>query len=205
MGSGSLDVFEAIEKRRSVRRYLSDPVPVELVDKLLDAARLAPSTSNVQSWRFKVVTDPATRAKLWKGERQRFVEKAPVVIACCVDLDAFKGKVKRTLGLIVRGEVMPTIEKVLRSVKRSSDIDPERLERQVVHGIINVSIASEHIVLAATELGLGTCWVRTFDSDAAVEALDLPDNVIVISLLTIGYPDESPAAKPRHKLEDIKL
>ena len=59
-----LTVRGAIEKRRSIRKYKLDPVPQEFINQLLESARLAPSGANRQPWRFRVVKDPDTKAKL---------------------------------------------------------------------------------------------------------------------------------------------
>jgi nitroreductase len=197
-----MDVFEAIESRRSIRKYKGKPVEAELLDKVLEAARLAPSTSNTQSWKFKVVTDPATRKRIRDvAFGQRFVEEAPVVIACCLDLLAFKDRGKQTLKLVLSG-VRPSLEMALRMVKGSKDkdFDPERV---VINGTVNVAIATEHMILMAESLGLGTCWVRAFDPAAVAELLDLPEGLIVVNLLTLGYPDQRPGARPRKSMEDI--
>lgn len=77
-----MDVMEAIRKRRSVRSYKQEPVPDEKLTKILEAARLAPSARNSQSWKFVVVKDPERRKKLAKAAAgQSFVGEAPVVIA----------------------------------------------------------------------------------------------------------------------------
>ncbi|HEY5502860.1 MAG TPA: nitroreductase family protein [Candidatus Anoxymicrobiaceae bacterium] len=199
-----MDVFEAIEGRRSIRKYKKKPVPDDLLDKVLEAARIAPSTSNTQSWRFKVVTDPAVRKRIRDvAYGQRFVEEAPVVIACCLDFSAFKERGRQTLKLVLRG-VRPSLEMVLRSVRgnKDKDFDPERV---VINGTMNVTIAVEHMILEAQSLGLGTCWVRAFDPPAVSEILDLPEGMVIVNLLTLGYPDQKPAARPRKKLEEILL
>lgn len=77
-----MEVTEAIVRRRSVRAYRPDPVPEVALAAVLEAARLAPSASNRQPWRFVVVTDPGRRAELARVARdQAFVGQAPVVIA----------------------------------------------------------------------------------------------------------------------------
>ena len=198
-----MEVFEAIEKRRSIRKYRDEPVPEELIDRLLEAARLAPSSSNTQSWKFKVITDPETRRKLKDlALGQKFVEEAPAVIACCIDLNAFGERAKEALKLVTSGAVRPSLGMILRSVRSSKDKDPERV---VVNGVINVSIATEHIALAATELGLGTCWIRAFDPHGTEELLGLPEGVSVLCLLTVGYPAQDPPPRPRVPLEDILI
>ena len=83
-----MDVYEAIIKRKSVRAFKDKDVPEEMISRLLEAARLAPSASNRQEWRFIVVRDPATRKQLSKAAMgQKFVGEAPVVLACCAETD----------------------------------------------------------------------------------------------------------------------
>jgi len=83
-----MNVIEVIEKRRSVRSYTDRPVERDKIDRLLEAARLAPSASNRQEWRFVVVTDPQRREALARAANdQMFVAEAPVVIAACAESD----------------------------------------------------------------------------------------------------------------------
>jgi len=83
-----MDVYEAITSRKSVRAFKSKDVPENIISRLLEAARLAPSASNRQEWRFIVVRDPETRAQLSKAALdQKFISKAPVVLVCCAETD----------------------------------------------------------------------------------------------------------------------
>lgn len=81
-------MFEAIKKRRSIRDYFDKEVEEDKLMKILEAARQAPSASNRQEWRFIVVRDREKRRQLRKAAKdQKFVEEAPVVIACCAQTD----------------------------------------------------------------------------------------------------------------------
>ena len=83
-----MNVYEAIRLRKSVRAFADRDVPEETLGRLLEAARLAPSASNRQEWRFIVVRDAATRRQLAVAARnQKFVGEAPVVLACCAETD----------------------------------------------------------------------------------------------------------------------
>ena len=83
-----MDIIDAIKERRSVRSYTDKPVEREKIDRLLEAARLAPSASNRQEWRFVVVTDQERRTQLVEAaNNQKFVGQAPVVIAACAESD----------------------------------------------------------------------------------------------------------------------
>ncbi|MFA6281557.1 MAG: nitroreductase family protein [Candidatus Omnitrophota bacterium] len=84
----TMDVFEAIKKRRSVRSYQDKPIEEEKLFKILEAARLAPSASNRQEWRFVIVRDKTKKTELSKAAKnQKFLEEAPVVIACLAETD----------------------------------------------------------------------------------------------------------------------
>ena len=156
-----------IRTRRSVRRYKPDAVPRELLERVLDAARWAPSAANRQPWHFVVLTEPERRAELAKttaimGIVQRHVTQAPVLIALCGD---------------------------------------EKRSAWYVH---DCCLASQNLMLAATALGLGTCWIGAFDEGKAWEVLGLPEGMRVVGLITLGYPaHEQQAPTPRLPLQDI--
>jgi nitroreductase len=69
--------------------------------------------------------------------------------------------------------------------------------------MVDIGIAMEHLILAATDKGLGTCWIGAFDESAAKKALDVPDNIRVVASTPLGYPDETPGQRPRKELKDI--
>jgi nitroreductase len=83
-----MEVFEAIRKRQSVRSYLPDEVSSEKLEKILQAARLAPSAGNIQPWHFIVVSDRQKRKKLSKGRYAKFLAESPVVLVGCGDKKA---------------------------------------------------------------------------------------------------------------------
>jgi nitroreductase len=196
--------MEAIRGRRSIRRYENRPVPQEMIDELLEAARLAPSTSNLQTWKFKVITEAGTRRSLREAAfNQRFVEDAPVVIVACADFDAFGERAARTLELLRTGAVRASLPMLLRMLRSGKAEDTE--ERNLTGAIINVSIAVENMVLAAASLGLGTCWVRAFQPERVSEALSLPPQCPPLFLLPLGYPAEAPAARSRRSMDEILL
>lgn len=80
-----LEVFDVVRGRRSVRSYSDTPVPKEVLDRVIEAGRLAPSASNVQPWHFIIVTDPEKRTVLSEGKYAGFLRQVPVVIVGCGD------------------------------------------------------------------------------------------------------------------------
>jgi nitroreductase len=83
-----MDVFEAIQQRRSIRAYLDKPVPQDKLLRILEAARLAPSAVNREPWHFIAVTNPEKRKALAKGMFAKFLAQTPLVIAACGDKKA---------------------------------------------------------------------------------------------------------------------
>ena len=83
-----MDVHEAISVRKSVRAFKAKDVPEDVMTRLLEAARRAPSANNLQEWRFVVVRNPETREKISQAAcGQSFIATAPVVLACCAETD----------------------------------------------------------------------------------------------------------------------
>ena len=162
-----MTVFEAIGKRYSCRAYEEKAIEAEKLEKVLEAARLAPSANNLQDWRFVVVEDKETKSKLARAANgQMFIEKAGAIIVACSNNDY----------VMACGQAI---------------------------GPIDVAIALEHICLAATELGLATCWIGSFDPEKVRAILGVPDDVAVIELMPIGYPADRAKEAKRERLEDI--
>lgn len=200
-----LTTKEAIKRRRSIRKYRPDPIPDEYIEGLLDAARLAPSGSNAQPWRFKIVKEPDIKSKLVHAAyEQIFIASAPVVIVCCADIQGYlEGTVSGAQDLGKIGAVEDSIVTILHSnAERLKAIDRDELGPRIA---ANVSIAIEHIVLRALDFGLGTCWIRLIDERKVREIFGWNDNIYVVALLPLGYPAESPAARKRLQLKDILI
>jgi nitroreductase len=83
-----LDVFEATQERKSIRAYQDKPVPRAIIERILEAGRLAPSAQNIEPWHFIAVTDKEKRKALSKGVYAKFVASAPLVIVVCGDKKA---------------------------------------------------------------------------------------------------------------------
>lgn len=204
-----LTVKEAIEKRRSIRKYKPNPIPDESIKQILESARLAPSGVNRQPWRFRVVTDSDTKAKMREAAfNQNFVEEAPVVIVCCSDLLTFvQDTEKRIQELVDAGVPLhPGIEQYLQEYLQVDFAEEWGVLKKFISDVtFNTSIAIEHIVLTATALGLGSCWVVRIKRGVIQKILSLPKHIIVNALITIGFAAENPPARPRVPLKDILI
>ena len=198
-----MDVSEAIEKRRSIRKFKQDPIPEEKIRLLLESARLAPSGTNTQPWRFVVIKDNDTKKKLQEAaHNQRHIGRAPVIIVCCADLKAFKEFPERVDELIESGALPERTREVFIPYLKKG-MDTVTKDTLMVAAAANVAIAVEHIVLQAVEIGLGTCWVRWYEDNKVKEILDIPEHVEVMALLPIGVPDEDPSRRPRLELDQL--
>ena len=83
--------------------------------------------------------------------------------------------------------------------------DPERsgIKGDQRYYMLDIGIAMEHLILAATERNLGTCWIGWFDEEPAKKALGVPENIRLVATTPLGYPDESPAPRGRKSLDEI--
>lgn len=167
------DIFSVFAKRRSIRRYKPFDIPDEDLEKILDAARLAPSANNTQPWRFILVKDEKVKALLAQPRPQTFIADANAIIVVLGDPSVWGP----------RGGMTWTTR------------DP--------------IIATENLVLAATALGYGSCWIAMFQSRRkeylleVKRTLGIPEEVQLICLVAIGVPDEQPSPRARRALEEI--
>ena len=206
-----LTVAKAIRQRRSIRRFLEKPIPPEIIDQMLEAARLAPSGSNRQPWRFLVITDPEEKARLRQiCLDQAFIEQAPVVFVCCADLVAYSqpSRLKRAQEFI-DNKVTETLSgrfadpQFREALARLPDTD---LQLYRAAAVANTYIAIEHMVLMATSQGLGSCWVAALGQEGEINAMfGLPETLVVAAVLPVGYTDNVPPPRPRIPVSEILL
>ena len=108
-----MDVFEAVQERKSIRKYQDKPVPREVLEKILEAARLAPSARNSEPWHFIAVTDAEKRQALSKGTWAKFLTQAPLVIVACGDKKASPDWYAIDVALAVENIVLTAVSEGL--------------------------------------------------------------------------------------------
>ncbi len=171
-----LRLIDIIKNRRSIRKYSGRPVEKEKIISMVEAARLAPSASNGQPWRFFAVS---SREKLESiinatGFINKWIKTAPIIIVAC----STGGSTAHLIGQTMKG---------------------------IRYDLLDLGIAVEHIVLVAAEMGLSTCWIGWFDEKKIKKILEIPRRLRVVSLLTVGYAASGfiPRKKKRLSLEEI--
>lgn len=167
-----MELFEVIKKRRSIRSYKKQELPQEIVNQIVDAARLAPSAGNSQSWAFVIVKKEEAKLALAQAAfGQRWLGGAAIVIVVCADL------------------------------KRAEESYGQR--GKILYAIQDTSAAIENILLAASALGLGACWMGAFREEEIRKIINASMDMKPVALIPIGYPSESPNARSRRPLSEV--
>ncbi len=198
--------MELINLRRSIRNYTDTPVSEEDLRMILEAARQAPSGENYQPWRFTVVRD---------GENKDFLSKVGKA-----------GSGRRFTGDLLSKNIMERFanlkdpEKRAKAFRKLTSGDVSAFVNQadviiLISGRLDVwdapydtSAAIENMCLAATSLGLGTCWVGAATLDVRDERrindyFGIPAGYKTFGMLAVGEPARYPHARPRHPLSEI--
>ncbi|MFC2021047.1 nitroreductase family protein [Chloroflexota bacterium] len=185
-----MEVLEAIRTRRSIRQQKADPIDDETLEKILEAARWAPSWANTQCWRFIVVRDENIKTQL-AGTRPRrpsppgetppaapppsAITQAPLIIVACAEM----GKAG------IRPDGTPSTDK--------GD----------TWYMYDVALATQNLVLAAHDMGLGTVIMGAFDAKKAAEILGVPEGFRVVVMIPVGFPDQEGRPPTRKELSEI--
>jgi nitroreductase len=175
----SCNFLELAKSRQSVRSYSDKPVETDIIERCLEAARLAPSACNAQAWKFIVVNNTELKNALADATEDRilsmnhFTKQAPVHIVVVRE----KANITSKLGGIVRNKT---------------------------YTLIDLGIATEHFCLQAVSEGLGTCILGWFNEKKVKELLNIPGNKRAELIITLGYPaSDELRKKKRKKLEEI--
>jgi nitroreductase len=154
-------MLDIIKSRRSIRRFQDKPIPPDVIQDLLEAARWAPSGGNSQPWAFLVIQDPTGLRKVKMFSPGLGGDPVALLIVCSD-----------------------------QSIEAST-------------AIMDVSMATQNVMLAATEKGLGSCCVRSGNQKALQLLLKLPSHMVPELTVTLGYPAESPDAPSRRPIEEV--
>ena len=175
-----MNFLNLVKKRQSTRKYLPNHVKREIIDKCVEAARLAPSACNSQPWKFIVIDDPEKKDELAKAAFSglysmcTFVKKAPVIIVVITEKSSYAARVGSFL-------------------------------KNIQYSLIDIGIVCEHFVLQAAEEGVGTCMIGWFSEKKVKKCLDLPKSTKIDMLISMGYPEkEDIREKNRKSIDEIR-
>lgn len=171
---------ELVRTRQSDRKYADKPVPREVLERIIETTRLAPSATNSQPWKFVVVDDPETKNQVADtltsplvGNMNKFAREAPVLIV--------------------------VVEEPANATARIGNL---LKKRHFAH--MDLGIAAAHITLAATEEGLGSCIMGWLDERKIQKILGIPRNRTVALVIALGYSTEEKKSKKRRALDKVR-
>lgn len=164
----SMDFYEVLARRRSIRRFRPDPIPAGVFARLGQAVATAPSACNRQPWKVLVVVSPRRLAAIRSVCSQRLFEDAPAVAA--------------VLGNKDEAWIRPEGDTIVP---------------------VDAAIAMEHLILAATAEGLGSCWVCGYERSKVDGAFGISAPWSVYAMTPLGYPAAPAAAPSRKTLSEI--
>jgi nitroreductase len=168
-----MSILDIIKTRRSVRDFPDREIPGSAIDALIEAVRWAPSAGNLQSRKFYFVFNEDIRNRLAQtGFSQDFV------------------------SFIARAPLLVVACADHRIASRYGERGTH------LYCIQDTAASVQNLLLAAHELGLGTCWVGAFKEEKVREILDLPDNLRPVVIIPVGYPSRTPKAPDRVSRED---
>ncbi|WP_024613713.1 nitroreductase family protein [Clostridium sp. Ade.TY] len=174
-----MNFFELVEKRESIRGYIEKKVEREKIIKIIGAARVAPSACNSQPWKFIVVDDE---------------DKVKSISKCLYE---------KVIGLNKFALTAPSFIVVV-SEKRNLTSKMGELIKKKDYTSIDIGISAEHICLAATELGLGTCMMGWFKENEIKKLLNIPSNREIQLVISLGYHNNNiPRKKVRKQIDEI--
>jgi F420 biosynthesis protein FbiB-like protein len=194
------DLHTFLRSRRSVRRFKPEAVLAATIQRILETATFAPSAHNLQPWRFAVLTSLEAKSHLAEAISAKFREDMLADGMPEIDIQAH---VERTAR---RAREAPVIIVLCHNSTRL-DPQPDEIRRQVeaIMGVQSVAGAGLQLLLAARAEGLAGTWIcwPLFAPQETLIALNLPVDWKPQGMVFLGYPDESPAAPERVRLEEI--
>ena len=180
-------------KRRSIRSYKNKKLPKSLIKELLVLANLAPTAAGLENRHFVVIDDQKIKQKLYEaGCKQEHILKATTVVALVTDTEKFFTKKE--------------LEKIFKDdweMALPQKYDKNYLIWKRLYPVQDADVAGATLLLAATERGIGSCWVGAFDYPGVEKILKLPKNWKVICLITLGYLKGKPYPQKRTKIEKL--
>lgn len=198
---GILATFaDVLQERQTVRRFMPDPVPAAMIERLVVAATRAPSAHNRQPWRFCLVYDEKEKSALAEAmaQRLRADREGDGDDAASIDRD-----VKRSYDRIAGAPVVITVCMTLEDMDRYPD--ERRARAEWMMAVQSTAMAGENLLLAAHAEGLGACWICAplFCPDEVRQILTLPQEWIPQGIVLVGYAAEAGKFRERKPISSV--
>ena len=176
-----MDVFEAIETRRAIKKFdSSHKMSPDDVSKLMQHVILAPTSYNQQNWRFVYVTDQSVKEKISVAARGQAQPKdGSLVVVLCGDMTAWKTEPLRYW----KNHPTEKQETVKASLERKYDGNPQNQRDEAVR---SCGMAAQTIMLAARQMGLDSCPMVGFEYDELAKLINLPDEHLIVMMVVVG-------------------
>jgi nitroreductase len=178
-----MEILNLIKRRKSIRFYTDKPISQDNVKKLIEAARWAPNGHRIYSQRILIVEEKEFIGRIKAASPGLHGNPTTLMIICCD-----KKREKEVAQNYV--PIGPEAEKFYE--KKSKSFIKGRVE---LLSTMNGAIVAQNICLEATALGIGSCIIRGFDSDALLKVLRMPKNIVPQLYVALGYPDKSADVK----------
>lgn len=175
--------MDTLFKHRSIRKFKEDQIPKKLLAKILEAGSRASTTGNMQLYSVVVTRESENKAKLAPYHfNQGMVTQASVLLTICADLNRFDHWCK----------------------ERNAEAGYDNL-LWLMNATIDAILFAQNVCIAAEDNGLGICYLGTalYNAPEIIQELELPQGVIPLTAISMGYPDENPALNDRLPLEAV--
>ncbi len=199
-GERRCDMHGVIRGRRSVRRFLAEPVADPLVEQVLDAGRWAPSPHGTQPWRFAVLTETTIKTKMADAMASAWQHNLAMDGQ---DADVIAKRLAGSRLRLLETPVLLLLCLYLEDLERYPDAERQAAERTMA--IQSLGACAQNMLLAAYQLGLDTGWMCAplFCPEVARDALGLPQDHIPHALLQLGYAAADPKRRKRRHLDEL--
>ncbi len=176
-------MLDTIFNHRSIRNYKEKDIPEDILDEVLRAGTMASTTGNMQVYSMVITKEEESKKKLWEAHfKQDMVMQAPVHVTFCADFHRFNTWCKFR-------KANPGYDNFLSFMTAA----------------IDALLASQNVVLEAEAHGLGACYIgtATYNADKIIDILELPEAVVPVAAIVLGYPADNPGLTGRLPLEAV--
>ncbi|MEM2123002.1 MAG: nitroreductase family protein [Candidatus Bathyarchaeia archaeon] len=191
---------DLLKGRRSIRRYLPERVPMEILYRILDSARWAPSAHNAQPWRFIAVVEEDLKRRLAEAMAEDWIRD---LTGNGLSIRDAKVKAEASIGVFTNSPVL--VLACLSMEDMDKYPDERRMEAEYVMAVQSLAAAIQNMLLAIYFEGLGGCWycAPLFCRDTVRKILGIPISVEPQALITLGYPAEEPQPPKRRQVGEF--